>query len=82
MTQPSFDGTASSLFCYTPRPRQAKALMATAGMSAGFTLKMIAANSEPPTALSEAQNIQAQLADINITVEIESLELNVTWIAG
>ncbi len=59
--------------------------MAQAGMADGFTLKVIAANDEPPTALAEAQNIQAQLADINIKVEIESLELSVyvdRWLAG
>ena len=46
---------------------------------------MIAANAEPPTALSIAQTIQAQLAEINITVEIESLELSVyvdRWLAA
>ena len=77
LTEPAFQIPNDQLFCYTRDLDKAKALMAQAGMSAGFTLKMIAANSEPPTALSEAQNIQAQLADINITVEIESLELNV-----
>ena len=54
-------------------------------MSDGFTLKVIAANGEPPTALAEAQTIQAQLADINITVEIKSLELGVyveRWLDG
>jgi len=77
LTEPAFQIPNDQLFCYSRDLDKAKQLMADAGMSDGFTLKMIAANSEPPTALSEAQNIQAQLADINITVEIESLELNV-----
>ena len=77
LTQPAFQIPNDQLFCYSRDLDKAKQLMADAGMSDGFTLKMIAANAEPPVALSEAQNIQAQLADINITVEIESLELNV-----
>ena len=46
---------------------------------------MMVANAEPPTALSEAQDIQSQLAEIGITVEIEPLELSVyvdRWLAG
>jgi peptide/nickel transport system substrate-binding protein len=45
----------------------------------------MAANAEPPTALTEAQTIQSQLAEININVEIEPLELGVyvdRWLAG
>ena len=85
LTMASFALPTDQLFCYTKDLDKAKELMATAGMSDGFTLKVIAANSEPPTALSEAQNIQAQLADINIKVEIESLELSVyvdRWLKG
>ena len=85
LTMPSFALPTSDLFCYTRDLDKAKELMAQAGMSDGFTLKVIAANDEPPTALAEAQTIQAQLADINITVEIESLELGVyvdRWLAG
>jgi peptide/nickel transport system substrate-binding protein len=73
------------LFCYEKDLARAQELMAAAGEEAGFTLNVIAANEEPPTALSEAQSIQAQLAEIGITVEIESLELSVyvdRWLAG
>lgn len=85
VTSPAFALPNDELFCYTKDLDRARELMAAAGMEAGFTLPMIVANAEPPTALSEAQSIQAQLAEINITVEIESLELGVyvdRWLAA
>lgn len=85
LTMPSFALPTDELFCYQKDLAHARELMAQAGMQDGFTLKVIAANDEPPTAISEAQSIQAQLADINITVEIEPLELGVyvdRWLAG
>lgn len=85
LTIPAFQLPASEYFCYEKDLDKARELMAQAGMDDGFTLKMIAANAEPPTALSEAQSIQAQLAEIGITVEIESLELSVyvdRWLAA
>src|SRR5664279_4357465 len=75
LTAPAYQIPTDQLFCYTKDLAKAKQLMQTAGMSNGFTLGMIAATGEPPTAVAEAQNIQSQLADINITVNIETLEL-------
>lgn len=85
LTMAAFALPTDEFFCYEKDLDKAKELMAAAGMSDGFTLKVIAANAEPPTALSEAQSIQAQLAEINITLEIESLELSVyvdRWLKG
>ncbi|MFN8449051.1 MAG: ABC transporter substrate-binding protein [Anaerolineae bacterium] len=85
VTSPAFALPNDELFCYTKDLDKARQLMEQAGLSEGFTLPMMAANAEPPTALSEAQSIQSQLADINITVEIEPLELGVyvdRWLAG
>lgn len=85
LTMAAFALPTDELFCYSKDLEKAKALMAEAGLADGFTLKVIAANAEPPTALSEAQSVQAQLAEIGITVEIESLELSVyvdRWLAG
>src|SRR5262249_171449 len=76
ITIPAYTVPLDQFACYKPDLAKAKDLMAKAGMSDGFTLNVIAANAEPPTALSEAQNIQAQLAAINIKVEIDSMELN------
>jgi len=52
----------SQLFCYQKDIEKAKALMTEAGNpEVSFTI--IAASGEPPTAIAEAQNIQAQLAE-------------------
>ncbi len=85
LTIPAFKVPTSELFCYSKDVAKAKELLAQAGYPDGFTLKVIAASAEPPTALSEAQNIQAQLAEIGIKLEIESLELSVyidRWLAA
>lgn len=85
VTSPAYALPNDELFCYTKDLDRARELMAQAGLEDGFTLPMMAANAEPPTALSEAQSIQSQLAEINITVEIESLELGVyvdRWLAA
>ncbi len=74
LTMASFALPPEELYCYEKDLDAAKKLMADAGYEDGFTLTIIAAQAEPPTALSEAQNIQSQLAEINITVEIEPLE--------
>lgn len=85
LTVPVYQIDSSELFCYEQDVERARELMAEAGMEEGFTLPMIVANAEPPTALSEAQVIQEQLAEIGITVEIEPMELSVyvdRWLAG
>jgi peptide/nickel transport system substrate-binding protein len=85
LTIPAFAVPTSEFFCYEKDLDKARELMAAAGEEDGFSITVIAASAEPPTALSEAQNIQAQLAEIGITVEIESLELSVyvdRWLAG
>ncbi|MBX3065021.1 MAG: ABC transporter substrate-binding protein [Anaerolineae bacterium] len=85
LTIPSYNVPLDQYFCYQKDVAKAKELLAKAGESAGFTLKVIAASAEPPTAISEAQSIQSQLAEIGITLEIEPLELNTyvdRWLKG
>jgi peptide/nickel transport system substrate-binding protein len=85
LTMAAFTLPAEELACYERDLDRARELMAQAGLEEGFTLNVIAASAEPPTALAEAQTIQAQLAEINIAVEIESMELSVyvdRWLAG
>ncbi len=77
LTMPAFALPTSELFCYEKDVEKARELLASVGLQDGFTLPVMVANAEPPTALSEAQSIQAQLAEINIKVEIEPLELSV-----
>ncbi len=85
LTMASFALPTDELFCYEQDLEHAAELMAEAGLEDGFTLPVIVANAEPPVASSIAQNLQAQLAEINITVEIESMELGTyvdRWLAG
>lgn len=85
LTIPAYAVPLDEYACYTKDIEKAKELLATAGVPDGFSIKVIAASAEPPTALSEAQSIQAQLAEIGINIEIESLELSVyveRWLAG
>jgi peptide/nickel transport system substrate-binding protein len=85
LTIPIYKLPLDEYFCYTRDVDKAKELMAQAGMEDGFTLNVIAASAEPPTALAEAQTIQSQLAEIGIQVEIEPLELSVyvdRWLAA
>jgi peptide/nickel transport system substrate-binding protein len=85
LTIPAFRIPTDDLFCYQKDVAKAKELLAKAGVAEGFTLKAIVATAEPPTALSEGQSIQAQLAEIGIKIDIESLELSVyvdRWLKG
>ncbi len=85
LTIPAYRVPLEDLFCYQKDLNRARELMAAAGLEEGFTLPMIVASAEPPTAVAEAQSIQAQLAAINITVEIETMELSVyvdRWLAA
>lgn len=84
LTMPAFAQDPSTLFCYEQDVERAKQLMAEAGVD-GFSAKVIAATGEPPVAATEAQVLQAQLAEIGIELEIEMMELNVyvdTWLSG
>lgn len=85
LTMASFALSTDELFCYERDIERAQALMAEAGLEEGFTLDVLVGNAEPPVASSIAQNIQSQLAEINITVEIESVEFGTyvdRWLAG
>lgn len=85
LTMPAYASDPSTLFCYAQDLEKAKALMAESSSPNGFTAKVIAATGEPPVASSEAQVLQAQLAEIGVKLEIELLELNVyvdRWLAG
>ncbi|MBP7600504.1 MAG: hypothetical protein KA750_04115 [Thermoflexales bacterium] len=83
-TPPYYAAPQADLFCYKKDEAKAMDLMKAAGNPA-VKFKVIAATGEPPTAVNEAQSIQAQLKKINIEMEIESLETSVyvaRWLAG
>ncbi len=76
-TAPFYRANLDGLTCYKQDVDKAKQLLAAAGKSSGFSFKVIAATDEPPTAVAEAQNIQAQLKKVGIDMQIETLELGV-----
>jgi len=85
LTIPAFELPLDEYFCYEQDLDLARELLEQAGYADGFELTIIAASAEPPTAIAEAQTIQAQLAEIGIEVEIEPLELSVyvdRWLAA
>lgn len=85
LTAPAFKVPVEELFCYERDVERARALLAEAGLAEGFAISTIVAPNEPPTSLAEAQNIQAQLAEVGIDLEIISLELSVyvdRWLAA
>lgn len=85
LTIPAYASDPSTLFCYKPDLAKAKQLMAQAGLPNGFTATVIAATGEPPYAAAEAQVLQSQLAAINVTLNIQTMELNVyvdKWLKG
>jgi peptide/nickel transport system substrate-binding protein len=75
-TPPYYRAPLSDLFCYEKDLDRARSLLEEAG-NPDVSFTIIAASDEPPTAVAEAQNIQAQLAEIGVTAEIETLELGV-----
>jgi peptide/nickel transport system substrate-binding protein len=76
-TPPYYRASFSQLFCYKKDIEQAKKLLAESGVATPIKFKVMAAKDEPPTAIAEAQNIQAQLKPLGIEIEIETLELAV-----
>jgi len=85
LTIPAFELPLDEYFCYEQDLELARQLLEQAGYADGFELTIMAASAEPPTAIAEAQTIQAQLAEIGIDVEIEPLELSVyvdRWLAA
>jgi peptide/nickel transport system substrate-binding protein len=85
LTMGAYATPTDELFCSERDLDRARELLAEAGYPDGFSATVMAATGEPPTAASEAQVIQSQLAEVGINLEIEMKELNVyidAWLAG
>lgn len=83
-TPPLYRLPTDQLTCYQKDLDKAKQLLQQANVT-NLSFKIMAANDEPPTAVAEAQNIQAQLKELGINTEIETLELGVyvdRWLKG
>jgi peptide/nickel transport system substrate-binding protein len=74
ITSPAYLSDPSDRPCPTRDLTKAKAYMATAGKSGGITLDAIVETGEYATAVNEMQSVQAQLKDINVTLNVETLE--------
>jgi peptide/nickel transport system substrate-binding protein len=84
-TPPYYRIPPEELTCYKKDIEKAKKLIAESGVTTPIKFKIMAAKDEPPTAVAEAQNIQAQLKPLGIDAEIETLELGVyvdRWLKG
>lgn len=85
ITSPAYRSDASARPCAERDLDQAAEYLDKAGKSAGVTIKTIVSQGEYATSVNEAQNLKAQLAEANITLELEVLESGAfvdRWIAA
>lgn len=74
ITSPAFTyDHAEGLPCAPGDTAAARQLLSAAGQGDGFTLKTIVQSGEYATAAGEAQNVQAQLAEIGVQLDLQQL---------
>jgi len=74
ITSPAFRSDPNSRPCPTRDLTKAAQYLAQSGYPDGVTLDTIVSQGEYSTSVNEAQNLQAQLKDANITLNLEILE--------
>ncbi len=85
ITSPAYRSDPNARPCPTRDLDKAKAYLAAAGKADGLTIKTIVSEGEYATAVNEAQNVQAQLADAGITLDIETMDIDTyvkRWLAA
>lgn len=85
ITSPAFLSDSAARPCPEKDLDKAADYLAMAGKSDGVTVKTIVSQGEYATSVDEAQNLKSQLAEANITLDIEVLEIGAfvdRWIAG
>jgi peptide/nickel transport system substrate-binding protein len=86
ITSPAYRSDPNARPCPTPNLTKAKKFLAAAGFpNGGITLRTIVETGEYATAVSEAQSVQAQLAKIGITLDLQTLEASTyvqRWLAA
>lgn len=85
ITSPAFKSDSSARPCPERDLEKAAEYLEKAGKSDGVTIQTIVSQGEYATSVNEAQNLKAQLAEANITLDIETLEIGAfvdRWIAG
>lgn len=86
ITIPAYLSDTDGLPCGGQRDvEKAKSLLAEAGYADGFALNTIVISGETSTATAEGESLQAQLAEVGITLELEVLETGTyvdRWLAA
>ncbi|MGM1018682.1 MAG: ABC transporter substrate-binding protein [Actinomycetota bacterium] len=85
ITSPAYKSDPASRPCPERDLDKAAEYLDEAGKSGGVTIDAIVSQGEYATSVNEAQNLKAQLAEANITLEIEVLESGAfvdRWIAA
>ncbi|WP_372594222.1 ABC transporter substrate-binding protein [Actinotalea sp.] len=85
ITSPAYKSDPDARPCPTRDLDKAAEYLAKAGKSDGVTINTIVSQGEYATSVNEAQNLAAQLAEANITLNIEVLESGTyvdRWIAA
>lgn len=85
ITSPAFQSDPNSRPCPTRDLDKAADYLAAAGLEDGVTVNAIVSQGEYATSVNEAQSLKAQLAEANINLEIEVLEIGAfvdRWIAA
>lgn len=85
ITSPAFRSDPDARPCPDADPDAAAGYLEAAGMADGLTLRAIVMQGGYSTAVAEAENIQAQLAQVGITLELDVLESGAyvdRWVAG
>lgn len=85
ITSPAYASDPAARPCPERDYDQAREHLAAAGYPDGFELDLMVSQGEYATSVNEAQNIQAQLAEVGITVNLDVLEIGAyvdRWIAA
>ncbi|MBD3784241.1 MAG: ABC transporter substrate-binding protein, partial [Micrococcales bacterium] len=85
ITSPQYRSDPAAQPCPEQDLAKAKQYLAAAGTPNGFSLKLMTSQGLYSTAVDEAQAVQAQLAKVGITVQLESLDSGDyvdRWLAG
>lgn len=85
ITSPAFRSDPSERPCPEPDLDKAAEYLEKAGLADGVTINAIVSQGEYATSVNEAQSLKSQLAEANINLEIEVLEIGAfvdRWIAA
>lgn len=85
ITSPAYRSDPSARPCPERDLDKAAEYLEAAGMSDGVTVQAIVSQGEYATSVAEAENLQAQLAEANITLELEVMEIGTfvdRWLAA